>query len=120
MAGRVKADCGANLIEHSYALNGARFTLVAKRTSFWRHSMVRQFSAKTVECVLQGLICEVAARFGQVRSGSNPVIENSDRTSAKGRKQQFKLRRYHRGDDDPRLIEPVEVTIATTIHLGAK
>ena len=33
MAGRVKADCGANLIEHSYALNGARLTLVAKRTA---------------------------------------------------------------------------------------
>src|SRR5664279_5469322 len=29
MAGRAKADYGANLIEHSYALNGARFALVA-------------------------------------------------------------------------------------------
>jgi hypothetical protein len=30
MAGRAKADCGANLIEHSYALNGAWFTPVAR------------------------------------------------------------------------------------------
>ena len=25
MAGRAKADCGANLAEHSYSLNGAEF-----------------------------------------------------------------------------------------------
>jgi len=30
VAGRVKADCAANLMEHSYALNGARFALVAR------------------------------------------------------------------------------------------
>ena len=30
MAGRVKADCGANLTKRSYALNGARFALAAR------------------------------------------------------------------------------------------
>jgi hypothetical protein len=30
MAGPVKADYGANLIEHSYAINAARFALVAR------------------------------------------------------------------------------------------
>ena len=33
MAGRVKADCGANLIEHSSALYGARLALVARGTA---------------------------------------------------------------------------------------
>jgi hypothetical protein len=32
MAKRVKADCGANLLDHSYALNDARFTLVSSGT----------------------------------------------------------------------------------------
>ena len=32
MAGRVKADCGANSMERSYALNDGRFALVAQRS----------------------------------------------------------------------------------------
>ncbi len=33
MTGRVKADCGAILVEHSYALNGVRFAPVARGTA---------------------------------------------------------------------------------------
>jgi transposase len=36
MAERAKADCGANLIERSYSLNGARFVLVARGTALSR------------------------------------------------------------------------------------
>src|ERR1700730_4560849 len=83
MAGGVKADCAANLMEHSYALNTARLALVA----LCRHSMFHQFSAKTVECVRQGSICEVDARFGQGPLGQLPSSRTLSRTSAKGRKQ---------------------------------
>ena len=36
MAGRAKADCGANLMDYSYALNGAGFALVARGTAVQR------------------------------------------------------------------------------------
>jgi hypothetical protein len=36
MAERAKADCGANLVERSYSLNGARFALVARGTALLR------------------------------------------------------------------------------------
>ena len=49
MAGRVKADCGANLIEHSYALNATRFTLVANEWHFGSHGNL----AKNACCVFQ-------------------------------------------------------------------
>ena len=56
MAGGVKADCAANLMEHSYALNTARLALVA----LCRHSMFHQFAGST-----SGLDCEVRARTCQ-------------------------------------------------------
>ena len=39
MAGRVKADCEANLMQHSCPLNGARFALVARDLSLVKHRL---------------------------------------------------------------------------------
>ena len=39
MAGRVKADCEANLMQHSCPLNGARLTLVARDPSLIKHRL---------------------------------------------------------------------------------